>query len=342
MTTELVLYTRAQQALAEARTIDEVKDIRDKAVALQVYAKQAMNPQMIRDATEIRWRAERKAGQMLRDMRDRGERRGPGRPKKENPDDTSVILKTIGVSEKQSSRWQRLSELADEEYQRRLAEAQRDAFMATESTPYERKVEKALRRAEHEINLATKIKALPTKQFGVILADPEWRFVPWSEETGSDRSAANHYATSRLEEIKKRDVPSIAADDCVLALWATVPMLPQALEVMAAWGFEYRSHLVWLKNRIGTGYWFRVDHELLLIGVKGDVPAPAPGLQWNSSFDADVGEHSEKPLEVYKLLESYFPNLHKIELNARTKRDGWEAWGADAPVDLEQAHVEAS
>jgi N6-adenosine-specific RNA methylase IME4 len=188
-------------------------------------------------------------------------------------------------------------------------------------------------REGHEKAITHQILALPTKKFGLILADPEWKFVPWSEETGSDRSAANHYATSRLEEIKARDVPSIAADDCCLALWATVPMLPQALEVMAAWGFEYRSHCVWLKSRIATGYWFRNAHELLLIGVKGDMPAPAPGTQWESAWDGESRGHSEKPEEAYVLLETYFPTLPKIELNATSKRDGWDVWGAEAPVE---------
>ena len=190
-------------------------------------------------------------------------------------------------------------------------------------------------REGHEADLATQIRALPTKKYGLILADPEWKFVVRSEETGNDRAAANHYATSALAEIKARDVPSISADDCVLALWATVPMLPQALEAMAVWGFEYRSLCIWLKDKVGTGYWFRCVLELLLVGVKGDMPSPAPGTQWESAFDADVGEHSEKPLAAYELLESYFPHIPRIELNARRKRDGWDVWGAEAPLDLE-------
>ena len=68
-----------------------------------------------------------------------------------------------------------------------------------------------------------------------------------------------------------------AAENAVLFLWATAPMLPDALRLMNAWGFKYRSHLVWRKDRMGTGYWFRFSHELLLVGVRGDVPAPAPG-----------------------------------------------------------------
>jgi hypothetical protein len=103
--------------------------------------------------------------------------------------------------------------------------------------------DKKQQRAKREIELALKIRALPDKRYGVIFADPEWRFKPWSRETGMDRAADNHYPTSDLEVIKARDVTSIAADDCVLFLCATVPMLPQALEVMEAWGFKYTFRL---------------------------------------------------------------------------------------------------
>ena len=333
MTVELTLYNNAKTALEAARTVDEVKDIRDKALAMQVYAKQAGDRELINNATEIRYRAERKAGQMLKQMRETGERRGPGRAKGTG----ALPLKKLGVSKIQSSRWQQLSELTQEAYEKRLAAAQNRMNEAFDLSPEERTEAKKQRRAAHEEAITHQIRALPNKRFGLILADPEWKFVPWSEETGSDRSAANHYATSRLEDIKSRDVASIAADDCVLALWATVPMLPQALEVMHAWGFEYRSHSVWLKSRVSTGYWFRNAHELLLIGVKGDVPAPAPGTQWESAWDGEVREHSEKPEEAYQMLESYFPTLPKIELNARQKRDGWDVWGAEAPVEVDEA-----
>src|SRR6202035_5780837 len=105
------------------------------------------------------------------------------------------------------------------------------------------------RRTEREHDLGQKQQALPQQKFGVIVADPEWRFEPWSRSNGMDRAADNHYPTSCTEVIAARDVPSIAADDCVLFLWATVPMLPHALIVMGAWGFDYQSHVIWAKRR---------------------------------------------------------------------------------------------
>jgi hypothetical protein len=118
-------------------------------------------------------------------------------------------------------------------------------------TVISRTLEKRDRRARREAELGERQRVLPDKRYGVILADPPWRFEPYSRITGMDRAAGNHYPTSSLEEIKALAVASIAARDCALFLWATVPMLPQALDVMAAWGFTYKSSLAWAKDRIG-------------------------------------------------------------------------------------------
>jgi N6-adenosine-specific RNA methylase IME4 len=194
-----------------------------------------------------------------------------------------------------------------------------------------RKVIKQETRANRESDLAYKVAALPDRKYSVIIADPEWQFEPWSRDTGLDRSADNHYPTSCLAVIKARDVASIATDDCVLFLWATAPMLPHALIVMAAWGFDYVSNYVWAKDKIGTGYWNRNQHEHLLVGTRGKIPAPAMGTQWSSLQQWPVGEHSAKPEAFLEMIEKYFPTLPKIELNRRgPAREGWSAWGNQA------------
>lgn len=201
----------------------------------------------------------------------------------------------------------------------------------------------------------------PTKLYGVILADPPWRFAVRSRETGLDRAADNHYPTQDLAEIKaSHPVGTLAARDCVLFLWTTSPMLPQALEAMRYWGFDYVSHTIWRKAEsyagaageaprtarqgrltLGTGYWFRNGHEVLLVGTRGTVPAPAPGKQWPSVVDAPPLRHSQKPAWAYDLIESYFPSLPRIELNARARRAGWDAWGLEAPEHPPEAGTAA-
>lgn len=183
-------------------------------------------------------------------------------------------------------------------------------------------------RTTRELLLGENQTALPNKRYGVIVADPEWRFEPWSRTTGMDRAADNHYPTSCLEVIASRDVDSIAAGDSALGLWSTVPMLREALAVMEAWGFEYKTHWAWAKDRIGTGYWNRNAHEIFLLGTRGKIPAPAMGTQWKSIIEAPAARHSAKPEIFLQMMEQYFPTLPKIELNRRgAPRSGWDAWG---------------
>lgn len=163
-----------------------------------------------------------------------------------------------------------------------------------------------------------------TKLYNVIYADPPWRFQNFSE-AGMDRSASNHYPTMIWEDIAVLEVPS--ADDAVCFMWATVPMLPEALAVLRRWGFEYKSQVVWVKERPGTGYWVRNWHEILLIGTKGQVPAPAPGTQPPSVVQAPAGGHSEKPTIFAETIEKLFPNVPKLELFSRQPRYGWDVMG---------------
>jgi|HubBroStandDraft_6_1064221.scaffolds.fasta_scaffold00056_93 N6-adenosine-specific RNA methylase IME4 len=187
------------------------------------------------------------------------------------------------------------------------------------------------KRAKQEKALGAKVRALPTTKFGVILADPPWRYenIPMGDLTKSPES---HYPTQSLKDILKLKVPSISAPNSVLFLWAVAPMLPEALQVMSKWGFTYKAHLIWHKvGKLGLGYWFRNEHELLLVGIKGKIPAPAPGTQIKSILQAKPGRHSEKPEEVLKLIEKLFPSLPKIELHRRGEpRKGWEAWGNES------------
>lgn len=199
----------------------------------------------------------------------------------------------------------------------------------------EKQAAKAERREERERALGAKLAALPDRRYGVILADPEWKYEVWSDATGRDRSPDNHYPTSELDAIKARPVADIAADDSILFLWVTPPFLDAGRDVLTAWGFDYVTNLVWFKERRGDahgiGYWFYGEHEHVLVGKRGSPPAPTPGTQFPSYFVAPVGEHSEKPAKVHEIAESYFPNLPKIELNARARRAGWDAWGLEAP-----------
>ncbi len=167
---------------------------------------------------------------------------------------------------------------------------------------------------------------LPEGQFNVILADPPWQYQ--FSETYS-RSIPAHYPDMDLKAIcdLKRKLP--IAKNAILFLWATSPKLEEAFEVIESWGFEYKTSLVWVKDKIGMGYYCRGQHELLLIATKGDFPIPLPKNRFASVINAPRTKHSEKPKVVYEMVEKMYPNKKYLELFARNKRKNWEGWGLE-------------
>ena len=127
-------------------------------------------------------------------------------------------------------------------------------------------------------------------------------------------------------------VDSIAAESSIPFLWATPPKLAEAMGVIDAWGFSYRSNWVWDKEIIGMGYWGRQQHEHLLIATRGDIPAPLPACRPSSLFRSRRKKHSVKPGETFERIEKMFPEnvFRKVELFSRQPMAGWTAWGNEA------------
>lgn len=193
-------------------------------------------------------------------------------------------------------------------------------------------------KAMREINRENKISNIIEKAaesrtldeigiYSVIYADPPWSY---DHPISDSRRIENQYPTMSIDEICALDVPSISADDAILFLWVTTPMLEKGFRVLNAWGFEYRTSMVWVKPSIGMGQWVRQRHELLLIGVKGNIPTPRDGDKPDSVIEAPRLEHSKKPEIVYEIIEKMYPELPKVELFSRNKRNGWETWGFEA------------
>lgn len=165
---------------------------------------------------------------------------------------------------------------------------------------------------------------MPPGKYTVIYADPPWEY---AFSRSDSRSIGAHYPTMTIEQIKAVPVPT--AEDAVLFLWATAPKLDAALEVLLAWDFTYRTDCVWDKGKLGMGYWFRVQHEHLLVGTRGNAPAPNPKARFCSVIlQPREREHSHKPAIFYQMIETMFPNQTYIELFLRgPPRRGWVGWG---------------
>ena len=164
-------------------------------------------------------------------------------------------------------------------------------------------------------------------RFPVLYADPPWRY---DYSSSSNREIENQYPTMPLEDIRALPVPSVTTDDCILFLWTPSPKLEEAIQVLKAWGFSYRTCAIWDKQKIGMGYYFRQQHELLLVATKGAIPTPLPENRPASVVPVKREGHSEKPDEFYEIIELMYPDLPKLELFARKAREGWTVWGNQA------------
>lgn len=188
----------------------------------------------------------------------------------------------------------------------------------------------------------------PFGGFDFIMADPPWRFGLWSER-GQEKSPDAQYQTMTLADIKAMPVgEALAADNCMLWLWATHPMLPHALEVMAAWGFTFKTSGVWAKRTkhgklaFGTGYVLRCASEPFLIGVRGKGLRTARNVR--TVIEGPLRSHSQKPDEAFRAAEALLPErlypdgVKRLELFSRTDRPGWQAWGNEVgTIPLEGA-----
>ena len=173
--------------------------------------------------------------------------------------------------------------------------------------------------------------------YGTILADPPWQFTNRTGKVAPEHKRLNRYSTMSLEEICALPVAERAADRSHLYLWVPNALLPEGLEVMKAWGFQYKSNIIWEKIRKdggpdgrGVGFYFRNVTEVLLFGVRGkNVRTLQPGRRQVNFIESRKREHSRKPDEQYDIIEncSWGPYL---EMFGRGKREGWTVWGNQA------------
>lgn len=306
---------RARTALELAEDVVGVKRVRDQAEAIRAYAKNAgLGLDMQNEAARVKLDAERKAGAILTATDGLGSHGGDKRSSR------SVRLGRLadfGLTKSQSSRWQQLAAIPDQAWAAFIDEqvAGRHELTTVAALRFAASLQ---RPAPPPAPLP-----LPTGVYDLILADPPWRYD--HQSTPAMRAVENHYPTMGQDELRALPVP--AAPACALFMWATAPKLAEAVALIDAWGFEFVTCAVWVKDRIGTGYWFRQRHELLLVAKRGAMSPPEPSARPDSVIEAPRGRHSEKPRTVYERLERMFPHATRLEMFARSPQPGWDAWG---------------
>lgn len=261
---------------------------------------------------EARLRIERKTGALIPVWQNGGALLKPSQKAVALSDRLAQRLTDVSVTKDQSSTWQKVARIDEGIFEDYIATSKENGWEMSTA---------ALLWFARKTADKPETPPLPEGTFSVIYADPPWSY----SNSGFDQSAASHYPTMPTTDICAIPVKAKAAENAVMFMWATAPLLPDAIRVLTEWGFEYKTCMVWKKNRApGSGWWVRTYHELLLIGSHGSF---TPAFLPDSVFDAPVTEHSRKPDEVYDIIEKMYPDAKYLELFARRPRDGWAAFG---------------
>jgi N6-adenosine-specific RNA methylase IME4 len=319
---KLLCLSTACRALADAKKVDEVMDIRDRAQALHHYLRQrGDSSQAMLDAAELKLRAERRIGELLAEM-----------PKNPGGRSTTDTMSAVGVAHHESSRWQKLARIDEPQWEEHIALGRQCGELTTAGAlRLAKQLQQTPEQAERYGQGCTVDDlhhlVAAGKRYGTIYADPPWQY----DNQGAAASAENHYQTMTVDEIAALPVRELAADRAHLHLWTTNAFLFDCQRIMKSWGFEYKSLFVWCKPQMGTGNYWRVSHELLLLGVRGKCGFLAHDIVSWKQYDR--GRHSAKPEQVRHLIEKASPGP-RLELFGRQMADGWTVWGNEIECDL--------
>lgn len=191
----------------------------------------------------------------------------------------------------------------------------------------------------------SQLPGLESQRFSTILADPPWQFKNRTGKVAPEHKRLKRYETMSLQKICEMPAREHAADQAHLYLWVPNALLPEGLQVMQAWGFKYKSNIVWHKIRKdggpdgrGVGFYFRNVTELLLFGIRGKMRTLQPGRTQVNFLKTRKEEHSKKPQEVYRIIEACSPGPF-LELFARERIHGWTQWGDEVDTYLERRPI---
>ena len=316
-------FEKAKRALAEARSIDEVKQVRDKAEALRLYVKQQGDGlEMQNDIAEIKLRAERRAGELLAEF-ERG-KTGPKLPDRlSDNSEYRQALEDAELNERTARRWQTEAALPEETFEQHVAETKASQKELTSAGVY-RLAQRHKQAQEREQTNDNALLYVPDGLFRTMVIDPPW---PAQKILRDERPLQDtfDYPTMTLDEISKLPIADLAdPDGCHIYLWTTHKYLPYSFKLFDGWGVKYECLMTWNKNVGFTPYSWMYDTEHVLFGRVGSLPLQKLGLRL--SFSAKVTKHSEKPDIFYERVLEASPEP-RLELFARKKRGGFEAWG---------------
>jgi N6-adenosine-specific RNA methylase IME4 len=341
---ELLILSKAERLLAKAQNVDEVKELRNQADAVKVYAKKAkLGQKLIIEASTIKVLAERKLGQILQALplanaAPGNQYTGPVQASEGKP----ILLREIGISKAESYRTKQLASLPEEIFQRYLADMKNAGKEPTTAA-----LLRLARKQKYSAtaNVAPRFHQVVTlrqlveedAKFTTIYADPPW---PYRNQS-SFNAPSRPLSALTLADICNEPVSALTQENAHLHLWTTNAFLREAFTVVEAWGFTFKSCLVWVKPQLGIGNYWRVSHEFLLFGQKGNLPFADNGKR--SWIASERTENGKKPPQVRSLIEQVSPPAY-LELygSEPAPNDRWVIFTPEVLSDNTEPNSQAA
>ena len=329
-----IAYDRMTALIETVSRVDEVKDIRDKAEALRVYAKQAGESlQNQNKVAAIKLRAERRIGELLGELeRGQGNRFTVEHSTMESStfSEYRTALTENNIAQTTANRFQSLAEIPEDIFEETITGVlESDEYAELTSNMMYRKAQEIKRQKKAEGLGAA--PPLPLQKYRVWYADPPWKYgnAGVIGETDNYGHVARHYPAMSIEELcaMGTQIREACEPDAVLFMWVTSPLLEECFPVIEAWGFKYKTSFVWDKVGHNYGHYNSVRHEFLLVCTRGSCTPDAPTLYDSVVSVEKSRKHSEKPEEFRRMIESLYLHGKRIELFARSAADGWDTWG---------------
>lgn len=325
----LIRLSKAEQALAQAKDLSDFKKIIDIAEAARVYAKAAkVGEDAARHAEEIKLKAQRGAGALLAQLqkgKGGGDTRQHSTQAVRSASEYRKTLEEAEIDRGSAQRWQQVAAVPEPKFREYLKETEKAGKeITTSGLLKESRAETKREQKQAAVETIRSEVALPSDVYRVIALDPPWKYGSRAEDP--THRARNPYPDMDVEQIKALPVATLAHQDAIVWLWTTNAFMREAFECLDAWGFQSKTILTWVKDRMGTGDWLRGKTEHCIMAVRGN---PIVTLtNQTTALAAPMREHSRKPDEFFALVDSLCPG-NKLEMFARQPREGWSSWGAE-------------
>lgn len=323
---ELIKWDSIAHQIATNTDVQQLSEIRNKLTAYKELAKQTKQSLETQNKiAEYRLRVDRKLGEWSKGL----DKNSSGRPKL----NTSIVdtlgkrdyFKEIDIAPTEMYRKEAIASLPEETFEKHIAEKKADKKELTSASVL--KLANMVKRETQ--NKEFPLQAMPGEKYRILLCDPPWRYGDQQHSTTEQNTVLEtHYPTMTISELCEMPIKTICEENAVLFLWVTSPLLEECFDIIRAWGFKYKTSMVWDKIKHNVGNYVSVRHEFLLICTKGSCLPDVKKL-YDSVVSIERTKHSKKPEYFRELIDKIYPYGKRIELFARTKNEGWDTYGND-------------